>query len=164
MKSIFNIRWVLERPVLENTLVGTLLGTLVGISLKSYLSLLAPSAASLEWVFFTLGGLLIGLFSGLERRKIEILRGRIREAEEASEEKGGPPLDSSGSAKLSADFIAHISHEFRNPLAAMKEFVSLLLDGVPGPLNSRQADYLRRVAVNLGAADRTASTARCPAE
>jgi len=38
-----------------------------------------------------------------------------------------------------------LCHELKTPLTSMREFVSLLLDGVPGPLNPDQDEYLREV-------------------
>lgn len=42
-----------------------------------------------------------------------------------------------------ARFLRHISHELKTPLAAMREGVSLLEDGVAGELNSRQHEVVR---------------------
>lgn len=39
-------------------------------------------------------------------------------------------------------FYHHISHEVKTPLSAAREFVSLVRDGVHGPVNSDQADVL----------------------
>lgn len=46
------------------------------------------------------------------------------------------------------EFVANISHELRTPLAAMKEGLSLLLDGFLGPVSPKQADFLHLVARN----------------
>ncbi len=51
--------------------------------------------------------------------------------------------------ELQSKFISHVSHEFLTPLATIKEFVSLLLDQVPGPINDRQKENLNRVSSNL---------------
>ncbi len=42
-----------------------------------------------------------------------------------------------------ARFLRHISHELKTPLAALREGVALLEDGVVGELNSRQAEVVR---------------------
>ncbi|WP_041676561.1 sensor histidine kinase [Ramlibacter tataouinensis] len=42
-----------------------------------------------------------------------------------------------------ARFLRHISHELKTPLAAMREGVALLEDGVAGELNSRQQEVMR---------------------
>lgn len=45
-------------------------------------------------------------------------------------------------------FVANMSHELRTPLAAMKEGLSVLLDGLLGPLDPKQDDLLHLVARN----------------
>jgi PAS domain S-box-containing protein len=39
-------------------------------------------------------------------------------------------------------FVDTVSHEFRTPLAAIKEFTSILADGLGGPVTEDQAEYL----------------------
>ncbi len=39
-------------------------------------------------------------------------------------------------------FVDTVSHEFRTPLAVIKEFTSILADGIGGPITKDQADYL----------------------
>lgn len=51
--------------------------------------------------------------------------------------------------ELQNKFISHVSHELRTPLTAMREFVSLLLDGIPGIINGEQKDYLGRIEFNI---------------
>ena len=51
--------------------------------------------------------------------------------------------------ELQNKFISHVSHELRTPLTAMREFISLLLDGIPGPINGEQEDYLGRIESNI---------------
>jgi two-component system sensor histidine kinase GlrK len=49
-------------------------------------------------------------------------------------------------AGLDADkarFLRHVSHELKTPLAALREGVALLQDGVAGPLSERQAEVAR---------------------
>ncbi len=39
-------------------------------------------------------------------------------------------------------FVDNVSHEFRTPLAVIKEYSSLVRDGVLGPVNDEQVDFL----------------------
>lgn len=39
-------------------------------------------------------------------------------------------------------FVDHVSHEFRTPLTVIKEFASIILDGLAGATNSEQREYL----------------------
>ena len=44
--------------------------------------------------------------------------------------------------RMKKDFVAHVSHELKSPLASMRETIELLLDGIPGPLNEKQRRLL----------------------
>ena len=44
--------------------------------------------------------------------------------------------------RLKSEFLSTASHELRTPLAIIREFVSLVNDGVTGPVNSEQRDCL----------------------
>jgi two-component system sensor histidine kinase GlrK len=37
--------------------------------------------------------------------------------------------------RMKKDFVAHVSHELKSPLASMRETIELMLDEIPGPLN-----------------------------
>jgi nitrogen-specific signal transduction histidine kinase len=45
-------------------------------------------------------------------------------------------------SRIKSDFVSIISHELRTPLTSIKESVSLVLDGVAGPLNENQREFL----------------------
>lgn len=47
-----------------------------------------------------------------------------------------------------ARFLRHVSHELKTPLAALREGVALLQEGVPGELNSSQRDVIRILSQN----------------
>ena len=44
--------------------------------------------------------------------------------------------------QMKKDFISHVSHELKSPLASMRETTRLLLDEVPGPLTCKQKRLL----------------------
>lgn len=44
--------------------------------------------------------------------------------------------------QMKRDFVSHVSHEIKSPLASMRETTELLLDGIPGPLSERQRRLL----------------------
>jgi PAS domain S-box-containing protein len=44
--------------------------------------------------------------------------------------------------RMKSEFLANMSHELRTPLNGILGFTEFLLDGKPGPLNSRQREYL----------------------
>jgi signal transduction histidine kinase len=44
--------------------------------------------------------------------------------------------------QLKKDFVSHVSHELKAPLASMQETIHLLLEQIPGPLNDKQKRLL----------------------
>jgi signal transduction histidine kinase/CheY-like chemotaxis protein len=46
------------------------------------------------------------------------------------------------------EFISHVSHELRSPLAAIHQFTAILLDGLAGEINGEQREYLEIVLKN----------------
>lgn len=44
--------------------------------------------------------------------------------------------------------ISNISHELRTPTAVVKEFIALILDGISGPLNEAQIQYIKIIQSN----------------
>jgi two-component system, NtrC family, sensor histidine kinase GlrK len=50
--------------------------------------------------------------------------------------------------QLKKDFVSHISHELKTPLASMREVINLLLTEIPGPLNEKQHRFLQLGARN----------------
>src|SRR5271170_5694426 len=42
-------------------------------------------------------------------------------------------------------FLSHVSHELRTPLTCIYQYVTLLVDGLAGPISPDQADYLKTV-------------------
>jgi len=54
-----------------------------------------------------------------------------------------------GMEEMKARLIANLTHEVRTPTAVLKEFVSLILDGVSGELNDSQRQYLSLMKSNI---------------
>jgi nitrogen-specific signal transduction histidine kinase len=44
--------------------------------------------------------------------------------------------------RAQADFFANVSHDLRSPLTSLREFVSIVVDGLAGPVTARQTEYL----------------------
>lgn len=51
--------------------------------------------------------------------------------------------------RLKNELISTVSHELRTPLATMKEFVSIISDGLAGPITVEQKEYLNIVMSNM---------------
>jgi len=47
------------------------------------------------------------------------------------------------------EFLSHVSHELRSPLTAVRQFVTILLDGLAGEVNVEQRQYLEIVLRNV---------------
>ncbi|MBC7545020.1 MAG: GAF domain-containing protein [Candidatus Sericytochromatia bacterium] len=47
--------------------------------------------------------------------------------------------------QLKSDFVATVSHELRTPVSAMIGFVTLLEDGIAGPISDDQTEYLTKI-------------------
>lgn len=46
-------------------------------------------------------------------------------------------------------FVDNVAHEFRTPLTVIKEFASIMGEGVVGELNAEQSDYLRVICARV---------------
>src|SRR5262249_40869953 len=40
------------------------------------------------------------------------------------------------------EFLSHVSHELRTPLASLNQLLTIVLDGLAGPINPEQREYL----------------------
>jgi two-component system sensor histidine kinase GlrK len=45
--------------------------------------------------------------------------------------------------KMKRDFVSHVSHDLKAPLASIRQIMHLLLEQIPGPLNQQQDDLIR---------------------
>jgi signal transduction histidine kinase len=68
---------------------------------------------------------------------------RDREAAEAALE-----LHRRERLRLKDEFLSHVSHELRSPLAAIHQFTTILLDGFGGELSPEQHEYLQVILRN----------------
>lgn len=51
--------------------------------------------------------------------------------------------------RIKSEFISMVSHELRTPLAIIKESISIILDGLTGPVEARQAKHLTTAKNNV---------------
>jgi len=51
--------------------------------------------------------------------------------------------------RLKNELISTVSHELRTPLTTMKEFVSIISDGIAGPVSGDQREYLSIIMSNM---------------
>ncbi len=51
--------------------------------------------------------------------------------------------------RMKREFISNVSHELRTPAAIVKEFISILSDGVAGNINKEQKEYLSIMLNNV---------------
>ncbi len=56
--------------------------------------------------------------------------------------------------QMKKDFVSHVSHDLKGPLASTRETVHILLEEIPGPLNEKQRRLLEFVPEELRAAFR----------
>jgi signal transduction histidine kinase len=76
---------------------------------------------------------------GLDR--LDELDRRLRAAIERGGHRARARSDADD-AELESRFLSHVSHELRSPLTAIYQFLTLVSDGVAGPTNPEQDEYL----------------------
>lgn len=72
-------------------------------------------------------------------KEIQGLKGALLKASEEIEKL----------SRIKSDFISIISHELRTPLTSIKESVSLVLDGIAGPISEEQKKFLTIAKNNI---------------
>jgi PAS domain S-box-containing protein len=66
-----------------------------------------------------------------------------KRAEEALAQSGKDQI------RFKDEFLSHVSHELRSPLTAIKQFTTILLNGLAGELNKEQREYQQIVLKNI---------------
>lgn len=118
-------------------------------TLSQWAALTGVGLAALIWLFlwWSISRPLRRLTTGTR----EIARGNFehRLPARGSDELSGLAGDFNDMARrlgeldeLKQDFVSHVSHELKSPVAAIHETIRALLDEVPGPINDRQARLL----------------------
>ncbi len=69
----------------------------------------------------------------------------IRNAVERSDLKSTTEATRKRQLEFKDDFLSHVSHELRTPLTCIHQYVTLLVDGLAGPLAPNQSDHLNSV-------------------
>ncbi|MFZ6748337.1 ATP-binding protein [Undibacterium sp. Ren11W] len=115
-------------------------------------------------IFAILLALMFGLWLSRPLAQIELVIGRLGENkfDQIIEVNGPADLRKLGEqldwlrqrlADLEADkarFLRNISHELKTPLAALREGVALLEDGIAGELSDKQSEIVRILSKNTG--------------
>ena len=52
--------------------------------------------------------------------------------------------------QLRDEFLSHVSHELRSPLASIYSFSTIIADGLAGPTTAQQDEYLKIISRNVG--------------
>lgn len=99
--------------------------------------------------------LLLSSFDSAIRQNRELLKTK-RELEELTatlekkaEDRAKILSEEIAQRRLKDRFLSHVSHELRTPVAAVYQFLSLLLDGLAGDLTPEQREYLEMAFRNV---------------
>jgi two-component system, NtrC family, sensor histidine kinase GlrK len=96
---------------------------------------------------FAIALIAAGVLIILQRRRIDLLQRENRRLSERALQV----------TQMKKDFISHVSHELKAPLASMQETTHIMIEKIPGPLTEKQARLLdlnlqsgKRLAVMIG--------------
>lgn len=78
------------------------------------------------------------LLTRMEIKGRQVLQATVRDITELKE------LES-----MKDEFVGMVSHELRTPLTALKESIAIVLDGLSGPINDEQKDFLTTAKRNI---------------
>lgn len=81
-----------------------------------------------------------------ERRESEQHLIKLAEALRHSEQTD---INRLNQLRLKDEFLSHVSHELRSPLASIHSFTTILVDGLAGALNPKQDQYLAIILKNV---------------
>ena len=84
-------------------------------------------------------------FSTMATRVTEAQSGLERKVEEKTRDLANANLQLNIASKHKSDFLAHMSHELRTPLNAVIGFSEMLKAQYFGPLNEKQAEYVKDI-------------------
>jgi signal transduction histidine kinase len=103
-----------------------------------------PVVDPLTWWVAVMGAILIaGLFA---RRLVQRVTTLATAEHEARLDAERSTTELEGQSQLKTAFLARMSHELRTPLNAVVGFADVLRDGLVGPLNEQQHQYVQDIA------------------
>ncbi len=91
----------------------------------------------------------VNVFTRLHRQQT-IIEEKVGELETANKELALYADARDRQLQIKDRFLSHVSHELRTPLTAIHQFVTIILDGLAGDINSEQRRYLEIVLKNAG--------------